>query len=81
MGLKLSIGKRSRLRCQFGLEAKVRCKDLKTDDITPQQNWKTCLREAASAKAGERVNHSSPQQSWGVFWHILINCFGTKKEV
>jgi len=22
---------------------------------------------------GERVGHSSPQQSWGVFWHILIN--------
>jgi len=21
---------------------------------------------------GERVGHSSPQQSWGVFWHILI---------
>ena len=23
---------------------------------------------------GERVGHSSPQQSWEVFWHILINC-------
>jgi hypothetical protein len=22
---------------------------------------------------GERVGHLSPQQSWGVFWHILIN--------
>jgi len=22
---------------------------------------------------GERESHSSPQQSWGVFWHILIN--------
>ena len=22
---------------------------------------------------GERVGHSSPQQRWGVFWHILIN--------
>ena len=22
---------------------------------------------------GEREIHSSPQQSWGVFWHILIN--------
>jgi len=22
---------------------------------------------------GERVGDSSPQQSWGVFWHILIN--------
>src|SRR3990170_952108 len=22
---------------------------------------------------GERVGHSSPQQTWGVFWHILIN--------
>src|SRR4030042_4291678 len=22
---------------------------------------------------GERVGHSSPQQSWGVFWHVLIN--------
>jgi len=21
---------------------------------------------------GERVGHSSPQQSWGVFWNILI---------
>jgi hypothetical protein len=21
---------------------------------------------------GERVVHSSPQRSWGVFWHILI---------
>jgi len=21
---------------------------------------------------GERVGHSSPQQSWGVFWHILM---------
>jgi hypothetical protein len=21
----------------------------------------------------ERGGHSSPQQSWGVFWHILIN--------
>jgi hypothetical protein len=21
---------------------------------------------------GERGDHSSPQQSWGVFWHILI---------
>jgi hypothetical protein len=21
---------------------------------------------------GERVGHSSPQQNWGVFWHILI---------
>jgi len=21
---------------------------------------------------GERGGHSSPQQSWGVFWHILI---------
>jgi len=21
---------------------------------------------------GERVSHSSPQQSWRVFWHILI---------
>jgi len=21
---------------------------------------------------GERGSHSSPQQSWGVFWHILI---------
>jgi hypothetical protein len=22
--------------------------------------------------SGERVGHSSPQQSWGVFWDILI---------
>ncbi|MEI9477526.1 MAG: hypothetical protein WCO26_13230, partial [Deltaproteobacteria bacterium] len=22
---------------------------------------------------GEREDHSSPQQSWGVFWHIFIN--------
>jgi hypothetical protein len=27
---------------------------------------------------GERGGHSSPQQSWGVFWHILIN--GSKIE-
>ena len=24
---------------------------------------------------GERGGHSSPQQSWGVFWHILIKFF------
>jgi len=24
---------------------------------------------------GERGGHSSPQQSWGVFWHILIKLF------
>jgi hypothetical protein len=31
--------------------------------------------EAASRRQapGERVGHSSPQQSWGVFWYILIN--------
>ncbi|MEI9479168.1 MAG: hypothetical protein WCO26_21700, partial [Deltaproteobacteria bacterium] len=27
---------------------------------------------------GERVDHSSPQQSWRVFWHTLINRPGAK---
>src|SRR3972149_2475911 len=27
---------------------------------------------------GEREGHSSPQQSWGVFWHILIKMTKTK---
>jgi hypothetical protein len=27
---------------------------------------------------GERVGHSSPQQSWGVFWHILIKGISMK---
>jgi hypothetical protein len=29
---------------------------------------------------GERAGHSSPQQSWGVFWHILIKFIFTMKE-
>jgi len=29
---------------------------------------------------GERVGHSSPQQSWGVFWNILIKRYW-KEEV
>jgi len=28
--------------------------------------------------SGERVGHSSPQQSWGVFWDILINCINRR---
>jgi len=31
------------------------------------------LHGASPLPPGERVGHSSPQQSWGVFWHILIN--------
>jgi hypothetical protein len=30
---------------------------------------------------GERGGHSSPQQSWGVFWHILIKKMNKKKRV
>jgi hypothetical protein len=40
---------------------------------------------------GERGGHSSPQQSWGVFWHILIKrgekqnpplfCFKRAREI
>jgi hypothetical protein len=26
----------------------------------------------AAQSPGERGGHSSPQQSWGVFWHIFI---------
>ena len=29
----------------------------------------------------ERVGHSSPQQSWGVFWHILNNSETSLEEV
>jgi hypothetical protein len=29
---------------------------------------------------GERGGHSSPQQSWGVFWHIFINDPSKKKN-
>jgi len=30
------------------------------------------LHGASPLPPGERGGHSSPQQSWGVFWHILI---------
>ena len=30
------------------------------------------LHGASPHPSGERVGHSSPQQSWGVFWNILI---------
>jgi hypothetical protein len=30
---------------------------------------------------GERVGHSSPQQSWGVFWHILIKEVSKRKII
>ena len=29
---------------------------------------------------GERAGHSSPQQSWGDEWHILINQIGKLSE-
>jgi hypothetical protein len=29
---------------------------------------------------GERGGHSSPQQSWGVFWHILINRYNLLRK-
>jgi hypothetical protein len=30
---------------------------------------------------GERGSHSSPQQSWGVFWHILIKEVVVMKKI
>jgi hypothetical protein len=31
-------------------------------------------------RPGERVGHSSPQQSWRVFWNILIKKFLVNRE-
>jgi hypothetical protein len=35
----------------------------------------------SSLRPGERVGHSSSQQSWGVFWNILINRLRLRKRI
>jgi hypothetical protein len=45
--------------------------------ITPST---PCVKYVLRSPPGERVGHSSPQQSWGVFWNILIKRYW-KEEV